>query len=355
MEYTGINSVRSFGAKGDGRTDDSAAIQRAIDAFGSAGGTLFFPPGRYVCADIQVKPHVALTAAPTWSYSGDDRFGATVLLLAREDAVCLLDITDAVGATIEGLALDGRQLGRNGHEVHGISMIRKGSDYGRVENTVRVERCLVSDFSGDALHLDHVWCVTVSRNMLSGCRHGIYVNGWDLFILHNWLSGNRECGYYGYPGVNKGVQLAGNRIEWNGTCGISGQGGEHLHITGNQMDRSGAEGIRIEGFKRVTIVGNTFFRCGKSTTEEQRNTNLALLNGRGAVVSGNDFGAYCDDDGVSSRLSPDYDMVIGRLRHSVISHNVLYQAAVKAPILDLGGHDNLQMTANPQCLATDDF
>jgi hypothetical protein len=49
----GVN-VKSYGATGDGSTDDTAAIQAAIDSFGSGGvlatangGTLYFPPGLY--------------------------------------------------------------------------------------------------------------------------------------------------------------------------------------------------------------------------------------------------------------------------------------------------------------------
>lgn len=41
-------SVRDAGAQGDGRADDSAAIQAAYDALATrGGGTLFFPPGLY--------------------------------------------------------------------------------------------------------------------------------------------------------------------------------------------------------------------------------------------------------------------------------------------------------------------
>ena len=42
--YSAIN-VKNFGARGDGETDDSAAIQSAID---SGGKLLFFPFGTYL-------------------------------------------------------------------------------------------------------------------------------------------------------------------------------------------------------------------------------------------------------------------------------------------------------------------
>ena len=40
-------SVKDFGATGDGRTDDRAAVQAAIDSL-TNGGTVFFPPGTYL-------------------------------------------------------------------------------------------------------------------------------------------------------------------------------------------------------------------------------------------------------------------------------------------------------------------
>ena len=51
--------VTDYGATGDGVTDDTAAIQAALDAMGGTnekGGPLFFPPGNYYCAgDIHVS------------------------------------------------------------------------------------------------------------------------------------------------------------------------------------------------------------------------------------------------------------------------------------------------------------
>ena len=46
---TGRCSVREFGAKGDGTTDETAAFQAALDATGKAGGgEVYAPPGRYL-------------------------------------------------------------------------------------------------------------------------------------------------------------------------------------------------------------------------------------------------------------------------------------------------------------------
>src|SRR5688572_9203944 len=43
-----VVSVRTFGAVGDGNTDDTAAFQRAISALPSSGGTVDVPAGTYV-------------------------------------------------------------------------------------------------------------------------------------------------------------------------------------------------------------------------------------------------------------------------------------------------------------------
>ncbi len=55
-------SVRQFGALGDGKKDDAAPFQRAIDATHEhGGGTVFVPPGNYLIAGhLLVQEHVAL-------------------------------------------------------------------------------------------------------------------------------------------------------------------------------------------------------------------------------------------------------------------------------------------------------
>ena len=54
-------NVRHYGAPGDGTNLDTAALQQAIDAAADAGGgTVIFPPGRYLSGSLDLKSHVTL-------------------------------------------------------------------------------------------------------------------------------------------------------------------------------------------------------------------------------------------------------------------------------------------------------
>lgn len=67
--------VRRYGARGDGRTIDSPAINRAIAAAARAGGTVFFPAGTYASYSVRLRSNVTLHL---------DR-GATLLAAAPRD------------------------------------------------------------------------------------------------------------------------------------------------------------------------------------------------------------------------------------------------------------------------------
>ena len=59
------HDVRAFGAKGDGSTLDTAAINRAIEAAAaSGGGTISFPAGSYLSYSIRLHSNVTLYLGP---------------------------------------------------------------------------------------------------------------------------------------------------------------------------------------------------------------------------------------------------------------------------------------------------
>src|SRR5436190_3843263 len=53
-------SVKEFGATGDGKTLDTASIQKAIDATAGKGGTVTVPRGTYLCGTIILKDNITL-------------------------------------------------------------------------------------------------------------------------------------------------------------------------------------------------------------------------------------------------------------------------------------------------------
>src|SRR5882724_12002600 len=62
-----VYSVRDYGAKGDGTTDDTAAFQKALDAAGQAhGGTVMVGRGNYFFAGHLVVPN-AVTLQGMWN------------------------------------------------------------------------------------------------------------------------------------------------------------------------------------------------------------------------------------------------------------------------------------------------
>ncbi|MGB0065836.1 MAG: glycoside hydrolase family 28 protein [Terracidiphilus sp.] len=55
-----IFNVRPYGATGDGKTLDTPAINRTIEAAATGGGTVYFPAGTYLCFSIHLRSNVHL-------------------------------------------------------------------------------------------------------------------------------------------------------------------------------------------------------------------------------------------------------------------------------------------------------
>lgn len=338
METGSVLNVRSFGACGDGKTDDTAAFQKALDAAAAERRTVFVPDGVYACGTLKFPPHTGLVGNATWGYREG---GGSVLRLNDAKAVCLLDITGAVGATINGLSLDGASLGTDVHAIYAGPLDTK-----KEEDTPRIERCHISKFTGDGVRLDPIWCFSIRGcEIIFNQGNALYVRGWDGFILDNWFSGNGKAGYAAL-GPNASITMTGNRIEWNKGGGIRICGGSHYNITGNYIDRSGGPAIsllpREDGAPCFcfTVTGNVIYRSGKpewtSTTDEFESAHVRFETCRGLAFSGNSMCVGQDDGGGSN--SPRYGIVLRGLRNSIIKDNTLHIGAMTELVHDLGGH-----------------
>lgn len=330
----GLLDARTLGAAGDGATDDTAALQRAIDAAGAASGGVFLPPGVYLTKELRVRPGIALVGVPAWNYSGP---GGTVLRLKDADSACLLNLTDARGATLDGLALDGRDLGE---KVHGLFIDRTG--YAEHEDGFRVEHCQVARFSGDGANFSCAWCFSVRHSMLAfNHGDGLNLRGWDGFLIDNWFSGNRRAGFAARH-ENASVTFTANRVEWNGEENLLVTGGDGYQITGNFFDRAGTCGVALRRGKRpctqVTFTGNFVKRSGKLAAEGSQESAQIFLEGcTGVTCVGNSLWAGRDDGG-KGVYSPSYGIIYQGLENCVVRDNVLHDGALQRLLLDLGGH-----------------
>lgn len=61
VDAAGVYNVRTFGAKGDGESLDTPAINKAIETAAAAGGgTVRFPAGNYLSVSIRLKSNITL-------------------------------------------------------------------------------------------------------------------------------------------------------------------------------------------------------------------------------------------------------------------------------------------------------
>ena len=325
--------VRKLGAAGDGKTDDTQAIQRAFDAAGETSGGVFIPPGVYLTNELHVRAGIAVIGVAAWNYSGP---GGSVLRLAKGDSTCLLNMTDARGSSVEGLSLDGRGLGTN---VHGISLDR--TVWGKHEDGFRIERCQVNRFSGNGANLACVWAFSVRHCMLAYNKgDGLNLRGWDGFIIDNWFSGNGRAGFAARQ-QNASITFTANRVEWNGEENMLITGGDGYQITGNFFDRAGFCGIALRkstrGCVQVTITGNFIKRSGKlAAVGSHDSAQIFMEAAEGVTCIGNSIQSGRDDGG-QGVWSPSFGIVYQGLRNCVIRDNVLHDGALTQLLVDLGG------------------
>lgn len=114
-----VFNVKAYGALGDGATDDTAAIQSAINACQTAGGgTVYFPRGNY-----HVTPVSATTAALTITKSGVSLVGSNyqAAFLRKTANGLLLDMSGTATGTANHLEyLTVRDLGFHGANFTGM-------------------------------------------------------------------------------------------------------------------------------------------------------------------------------------------------------------------------------------------
>lgn len=341
MNNTGMISVKEHGAAGDGKADDTAAIQKAIDtASEQGGGGVWIPAGKYSTSTLRVPSYVGLFGAATWSYHDN---GGTELILNDESATELLDLTGSYGARVSGLGLNGAKLGES---IKGIYL---NGEKHKQEDTVFIEKCRIAHFSDDAIHFNHIWGFTVCDNMMIfNGGDGLNFSCWDGWVHDNIFNNNEGWGINARA-WNGAMTVLGNRIEWNHSGGVCVAHGSHYSINNNYIDRSGGPGIYLHGGEPVdkeygrsashSITGNVIHRSGARLELDSHMNCHAYFDFQAGVVFSGNVMTTGKNDGGNGQLSPTYGIVYSDLRNSLIKDNTLQNGATRELLVDLGEND----------------
>jgi hypothetical protein len=144
-------SVRDFGAKGDGVTDDTAALQAAFNAATALRG-LFFPPGRYCISDT-LKAPIALSSFQLSGSSGYDgvrgpiNHGLATSLLwigPADQTKAMVQFDQSSGVRWKGISLN-----CDGKASFGLQFMSSSPDTGGV-------KCIVENCSIHYARLDGI-------------------------------------------------------------------------------------------------------------------------------------------------------------------------------------------------------
>lgn len=160
-QYSGPVNVRWFGATGDGATNDTTAIQAAIDYVAALtyGGTVIFPHGDYLCGDVILKHKVRLQGELKVSQPNASS-GKLTRLVGVAGASWIIDTpaTEIRSSSIIGLSFEG--TGAGGGQGGVRFRFARGSG---------VANCSFNNFDNQAIRMDAGGTCTFIDNMAQNC------------------------------------------------------------------------------------------------------------------------------------------------------------------------------------------
>lgn len=233
---------QKFGAKADGVTDDTQAIQAAIDSLPPSGGIVHFPAGTYLVNGAKLRPGSDTTKGAIFLREGVVLLGegtrSKILLADGTGNVDMLYAKDSADISLQNLVIDaGPRMaygpGGESDPLHWTTCIQFTGCNNLVMNNVTVTR---GNIEGIYLHnctqfrLDNIraydnglWREDASGLHLDACFNGVASN---LVLPNNGFHGlimsacwectinNVQCYENGWQGIH--MQYGSNKNVING-------------------------------------------------------------------------------------------------------------------------------------------
>ncbi|OLO27343.1 hypothetical protein BTA37_25220 [Priestia megaterium] len=277
-------NVKNFGAKGDGVTDDTEAIQNAIDSVNQkVGGTIYFPTGTYtISASIEIKNKNKI------KINGD---GYSSIIQARgtqNNPIAFPLITVSNNGSSKFVASDLLFQILHSDENLASGIATTGSDklvdasikncWFSQTNIALKGEFVTLNFSSNIVELGKSGGIDIKgdnfRKVIIANNH-FFANNKAHIRLHNTSSTKR--------GMNN-ISIIGNQFD---------QGIAPSYIKG---EKSKGNGIDLKGISLFTIEGNNFNGYTPSNTkvsgEKQIGHAIKIIDSDNFIIGNNTYSQY---------------------------------------------------------------
>jgi hypothetical protein len=303
------SDVRSFGAVGDGVTDDTAAVQSALNA-----GNVFISPGTYRITRSVTVP------SNRWMFGNSSASVLRITGVDRDDPTTNFNAFQISGATRNILIEDLSFQGENDPYVVAIRQQSAIIDIaGVVARDITIRRCFFEKTIGFSVHNSgRSMRVDVMNCTFLDCGNGLNVNGdYSVQVDNVFLnSEGLECsgeyaviannlllGSTGIVGISlggrttvgsygPGVLCASNSILGSSGAGITVNDGiVNAVVSENFIDQTHWQGIVVSGSLNppinVEISDNEITSAGKIGESISHRIGMLILSGTDHRMIGN--------------------------------------------------------------------
>jgi len=279
-------NVVTFGAVADGVTDDTAAIQAAVDSLSESGGVVFFPAGRYHVAGQLVLPSVGSQASMKLA-------GVGALMNGRGEEPkggSILDLRYGGGPKIA-------TYGRGFLEIYGLTFADFGDDAQTfiytTNTTLHVHDCgFYGTRAGIEAQNDAIILGGTNATGTGGGDPNAPFQGYGTVIRDNYFARVRRA-VYGRVYANA-IFVTGNTVWNNSGSNLPGGAAIELHgdpddatpqvnggwyVAGNLIEVTHYPyGIKCQESQRNVFVGNGFWDPNGTTLAYYRFEETGKLN-----------------------------------------------------------------------------
>jgi hypothetical protein len=280
-------SVKDFGAKGDGTTDDTSAIQSAIYLADTYGGCVYLPAGTYkISSALTFTMNTGADPFKRPSMRGDGMAATTIYQTANANGIEIIgyDANPAGYCLFQDFTLYGYQKNKLGIALKDIAYVTINNVYLAGWATGLYGVNVVSSTFNDLVIRFNDGGFYFEPNAAFG-----YVSEPNAITMSNCTVGNNDS--YGGKVIGAGTfNYLGGSIEANGagTDLSSGKWGLALVDVGGKLAQQSASGFNINGVYFEGNGGQAQFQVQQTVSRPGIN---GVLNGCSFTVLGTSYPA----------------------------------------------------------------